>query len=250
MKLKKEATKKTCSIEDCNGVFVAKGYCNKHYNRFKVHGSPHINLIKINPCKVDGCETRRARQGYCSQHYGYFARYGTATPNVKLKFHSKSLDEAYEYGVIRKEGNECWGWKHTTNNSGYGYFSSKGEKAIAAHRYSYEKYIGIIPDGLFVLHKCDNPPCSNPSHLFVGTNSDNIKDSYSKGRRKPVPIESMPRGDSCHLAKLSESQAIEIKNMITEGKGNTEIAKLFGIVHQTVSCIRNGKTWKHVTLIG
>ena len=246
MKLKKEVIKKECSIDDCNGVFIAKGYCYKHYRRFKNHGSPHVNLIKINPCKVDGCEIRRARQGYCSQHYGYFARYGTPIPDVKLKFHSKSLDEAYEYGVIRNKENECWGWKRTTNNGGYGYFSSRGQKKWAAHRYSYEKYIGQIPDGLFVLHRCDNPPCSNPLHLFLGTNSDNTKDAYDKGRRKAVPIECMPRGNNCHLSKLTENQVVEIKKMISNGKSNTEIAKLFGVIHQTISAIRNKKTWKHI----
>lgn len=247
MKLKKEVNQRKCSIDGCDGVYVAKGFCNMHYKRYKQHGSPYINLITINVCKVDDCEVRRVRQGYCSRHWGYFSRYGTAVPdsNIKLKFYSKSLDETYEHWVIKNSIDKCWGWSGSINNSGYGYFSCRGE-AKAAHRYSYEKNIGEINNGLHVLHKCDNPQCSNPRHLFLGTMSDNIKDAYSKGRRKPVPIESMPRGNNCHLSKLTENQVVEIKKMISNGIGNTEIAKLFGVTHQTISCIRNNKTWKHI----
>ena len=101
---------------------------------------------------------------------------------------------------------------------------------------------------MWVLHKCDNPPCSNPSHLFVGNNSDNVKDSYNKGRRKPVPIESMPRGSKCHLSKLKEHEVENIKKMIIDGVGNKEIAFLYKVTHKNISAIRVGKTWKHIQI--
>jgi hypothetical protein len=245
MRLKKENQRVECDIDGCSAMRIAKGLCNMHYRRNKKHGSPLINLIKINPCLVEGCEVRRARQGYCSRHWGYFSRYGSATPNVKLKFHGKTFDESYNHHVIRLNKKECWGWSGSINNSGYGYFSCKGIQK-AAHRYSYEKNIGPIPDGLWVLHKCDNPKCNNPEHLFLGDNSANTKDAYSKGRRQKIPIEFMRRGKESHLSKLTEEEVICIKKLLSQGRTNTEIARLFGVTHGNISCIKLGQTWKHL----
>ncbi len=236
-----------CSIEGCSGKHVAKSFCAKHYTRYKKHGDPFAYLRKINKCKISACIKKRARQGFCSHHYYCFVTYGEPTPKVKLKFHSASLDEAYENWVIKDGINGCWSWSGWKNNGGYGYFSCKSKRE-AAHRYSYKKYIGPIKGGLFVLHKCDNPECSNPEHLFLGTNTDNINDAYSKGRRKSVPIESMRRGENCYLSKLKEKDVVEIKKMINNGIGNTQIANIFGVKHSTISCIRCNQTWKHVQI--
>lgn len=80
--------------------------------------------------------------------------------------------------------NECWEWGSSRNKKGYGQFTLYDRKSfnVKAHRMAWEVTNGKIPDGLFVCHHCDNPPCCNPAHLFVGTNSDNMKDASSKGR--------------------------------------------------------------------
>ena len=79
-----------------------------------------------------------------------------------------------------KEKDDCWIWTAGTVKGGYGLFGCQ------AHRIAYTLSVGPIPEGLEVLHKCDNPPCCNPNHLFTGTQQDNIKDMDSKGRRKSV----------------------------------------------------------------
>jgi hypothetical protein len=74
----------------------------------------------------------------------------------------------------------CWIWRGAKTDKGYGHFKSMG-KTRGAHRTAYELFVGPIPTGLYVLHRCDVPPCCNPAHLFVGTNRDNVQDAIGKG---------------------------------------------------------------------
>ncbi len=83
--------------------------------------------------------------------------------------------------VEKREGNSCWGWKGHSRWDGYGRFRHL-RKAIFAHRYSYEMHYGPIPAGMSVMHSCDNPICTNPKHLRVGTHLENMKDMRAKGR--------------------------------------------------------------------
>lgn len=94
-------------------------------------------------------------------------------------------EERFWRKVIRGSGDECWGWSGGTTNDGYGYLTLGREhshRKMVAHRFSYELANGPIPDGLLVLHSCDNPPCCNPDHLRLGTQSDNMFEMASKGR--------------------------------------------------------------------
>jgi hypothetical protein len=101
---------------------------------------------------------------------------------------------------------------------------------VLAHRFSYELVHGLIPDGLHVLHRCDNPPCVNPTHLFLGTNADNVRDRDTKGRGA--------RGTAHWNCRLTDEEVAEIRN--ASGL-QWEIAERFGISHQAVSNIKRGE---------
>lgn len=107
-------------------------------------------------------------------------RRNTRVPKRSKKV-QESIEEAYLRRVVKKEG--CWGWNGVIKDSGYAKGMNNGEWYLA-HRVSYEMHVGPIPNGMMVCHTCDNPECSNPAHLFVGTMKDNMQDAARKGRCK------------------------------------------------------------------
>lgn len=147
------------------------------------------------------------------------------------QFSGKSkLDLFKEKYVIDKETG-CWVWIARRNKKGYGQFGFDG-KLCQAHRVSWIIYYGDIPDGMFVLHHCDNTSCVNPYHLFLGTNADNMRDMASKGRST--------RGNKSHTCKLSEDQVKEIRSLNLSGR---KTAKKYGISSSVVYQIRTKKIW-------
>lgn len=136
---------------------------------------------------------------------------------------------------------ECWLWTASVNKKrgGYGRFSF-GCKTIGAHKAAWILYRGDIPAGMHVLHRCDNPLCVNPDHLFLGTNADNVADMDAKGRRINAPL----IGEANPRAKLDESQVLEIFR--SRGKQNEAAAK-FGVSRALIGMIRHGRVWSHVT---
>jgi hypothetical protein len=132
----------------------------------------------------------------------------------------------------------CWLWTGHTDDWGYGnkWWSGRTQKA---HRVMYEITFGEIPDGLLVLHSCDNPPCVNPSHLSLGTNRDNTDDKIRKGRQSHAGA---PKGDDNIYCKITEAQVLEIRNTYKTGKcSQLELAKRYGISQCHVSDIINYK---------
>jgi hypothetical protein len=110
-------------------------------------------------------------------------------------------------------------------------------KKVLAHRHIWEQCFGPIPVGMFVLHKCDNPPCVNPEHLFLGTQKDNMMDMIAKGR-------GVDNSGSRHgMSKLTDQQVCEI---LLSSETGVSIAKRFGVGKSTVSRIRNDKGWRHL----
>ena len=167
-----------CNIEGCNEKHKGHGYCDKHYQRFKRHGDVTV-YFKKKPCKVEGCTAIYYGKGYCSKHYQRWIDHDDVNHVRGPKF--KTPIEAYLNCVIKNGDDECWGWKGAKHDFGYGVIHYKKEQ-LTAHRFAYSHYVGEIPECVFVLHKCDNPECSNPKHLFLGTNLDNINDCIAKGR--------------------------------------------------------------------
>lgn len=141
----------------------------------------------------------------------------------------------------------CWEWTGSLDDKGYGKFSpSKSSplpkppraKMVYAHRYAYTVVVGPIPDGMSVCHRCDNPRCVRPSHLFLGTHAENMADMGRKGRQRG------PRGAAHHSAKLTVEALAEIKARHARGDTFTAIVAHFGVSRPTVTRVVRGKTWK------
>jgi hypothetical protein len=138
--------------------------------------------------------------------------------------------------VIKSDG--CWNWIGCRKKQGYGNIRVDG-KTVMAHRVSWEMVNGSIPDGLCVLHKCDNPSCVNPDHLFLGTKMDNHCDMVDKGRRASFV------GASNGRAKLTQEQVSVVKELYSTGRlTQREIGKLYGVTDVVVSYILSGKIWR------
>jgi hypothetical protein len=135
---------------------------------------------------------------------------------------------------------ECWEYTGYRKEGGYGTFKiyvksfHPQKRTFAAHRVAWAFYNGEDPGEMFVCHKCDNPSCINPDHLFLGTPLENTQDMLNKGRGAIFSGENNP---SC---RLSEGLVGEIVEMIRKGKSNKEIAQSVPVSHSQVSLIRRG----------
>jgi hypothetical protein len=133
----------------------------------------------------------------------------------------------------------CWLWNAYRNHDGYGRARHNG-KQTGAHRVSWQLHNGPIPEGLHVCHHCDNPPCVNPAHLFLGTHRDNCVDRMLKGRGGDR------KGVKHGRAKLTNEQVHEIRRLRLEGVHAFVIAKQFGISWANVYRIASKNTWTHI----
>ena len=153
--------------------------------------------------------------------------------------------------IIYDNLNPCWIWIGAKQNRGYGVFRFRG-KASLAHRVSYVLFNGPIGDEIFVCHHCDNRPCVNPAHLFLGSNSDNIQDAIRKGRlatgdrsgSRKYP-EKLNIWENHPMAKLTKDQVDEIRKLYRERAGSQhDIAMMFNISRGNVQNIVRGKIWR------
>jgi len=134
----------------------------------------------------------------------------------------------------------CWLWIGGLGSTGYGYIWVSGMMQTAP-RTAWTLANGPITDGLHVLHTCDNRPCVNPAHLFLGTNADNIADRVRKGRSSRI------RGERAGRAKLTEKEVAAIRLLHTEEHlGCRRLGQRFGVHYNTVQAILNGRTWTHI----
>lgn len=131
----------------------------------------------------------------------------------------------------------CWVWSRRVEPSGYAQFSLSHERHVSAHRYSYEVSVGPIPDGMIIMHLCDNRRCVRPEHLRAGTHLENSADCVSKGRHA--------RGENTPRATLREN---EVRQILLSQENLETTARRFGVSMTTISSIRLRRTWKHVKI--
>ena len=148
--------------------------------------------------------------------------------------------------VDKRSEDECWNWlaARAGRNKNYGSFSSgalTNHKSGPAHRFSYWLNIGEIPDGLEVMHKCDNGLCVNPKHLEVGSRKQNMEDAKARGRLNPYDR----RGEKNSNAKLTEGDVARIRDLLEQGYTQQSIADLYGVHQAHVSHIKLRKGWKN-----
>lgn len=148
----------------------------------------------------------------------------------------RPLEDRFWEKVLIAPFYECWEWSAFCNSLGYGMFRI-GKRMPLAHRVSYELNIGAIPNGLLICHKCDNPRCVRPEHLYAGTDADNSRDRVSRGRSfRPI-------GEKSHRAKLTESLAKEIR---ASNLSHNKAAAHFNISRGAVRDIRLRRSWTHI----
>jgi hypothetical protein len=146
--------------------------------------------------------------------------------------------------VIRPELGPCWVWTRAkATRYGYGIFGPAWKRVYRAHRFAWTMEHGPIPDGLFLCHACDNPPCVRPSHLFLGTQKDNMADCSQKGR---IDTSAKHYGTAHHSARLTENDVREIRRRAGIGDQPRTLSNEYGVSFQTIWRIVRGKNWKHL----
>jgi hypothetical protein len=200
--------KRGCRCEPCREA------CAAYSRAYRAARSPkRFKPPKPWPCTVEGCEKpRTGTYQLCAMHRWRWKHHGTTDPGPKTH---APIAERYNRFVVR--GPECWDWMGTKNNHGYGRLGS-----IYAHRVSYERTFGPIPKGMHVLHRCDNPPCTNPSHLMIGTHRDNMADMRLKGRVHGGKA-------SGFVGRVTMAYVAEMRRLKAEGVNSKTIGDQFGI---------------------
>lgn len=146
---------------------------------------------------------------------------------------------------FRGDPDECWLWPRFRDHHGYGRAKYRGQN-YGAHRLAAHFALGFdLESPHFVCHHCDNPPCFNPAHLFVGTPMDNVRDMIEKGRRAEPPA-----GEDHHFAKMTEAQVVEIKRRIFALEPRPQIARDYGLSQSHIEGIAWGRVWGHVAADG
>lgn len=149
-----------------------------------------------------------------------------------------SVQERFWMSVRKSEG--CWEWTASVSH-GYGRISSEVMRSDGAHRVSWRMHNGPIPEGLCVLHKCDNRRCVRPDHLFLGTKQDNVDDMMRKGRHRP----STCRGMDAPGAKLTDADVAAIRGEY-KGSNRGKLAARYGVRGETIWMIATKRTWRHI----
>ena len=169
-------------------------------------------------------------------------------PKRFIHGHHRRANPASQFWSKVEKTDNCWKWHGSKTILGYGQLRID-YRLIAAHRFSYEMHYGPIPPKKHVLHSCDNPECTRPDHLHLGTHQDNMQEAVERDR-----FNHKPRiwGEKHHLARLTEDNIKEIRAMFPKTAGRkkygsiSSIATRFSVSTGAIQSILNGITWKHV----
>ena len=226
-----------CSFEGCGKKVAGNGLCTGHYQQYAKGGMeslrPLRERLKIDrtaKCSVDGCENLVEKKHLCGKHYQRKKKTGDPLGSIPRKGKT-DLELKITRRLTTMQEGDCWEWTGFRTDKGYGHITANEVNEQLSHRAAYKLWIGDIPDNLCVLHKCDNPSCCNPDHLFLGDNNDNVQDMIEKGR------------DRCFNKKRKLSDD-DVAVIIDKSNSLKYLSDLFGISTSMISLIRCGKNYK------
>lgn len=156
---------------------------------------------------------------------------------------SPSVTERFWPKVAVGGPDDCWEWQAARMPHGYGAFRIGGRKGKthAAHRWLWSQLNGEVPEDMFICHHCDNPPCCNPRHLFLGTHADNMRDMFAKQRRQAA------LGEQNGKSKATENLVRHIRATYTGRRGELkELIQTTGLHKNTLQAILTRRTWRHI----
>ncbi len=154
-------------------------------------------------------------------------------PHPTPKLSANDVARFWTY-VEKSTADACWPWRGSLVGQGYGRFYVRCERYLA-HRIAYAIGAGSDPGCLFVCHSCDNPPCCNPAHLWLGTSLDNNHDAIRKGRK--------PIGEEANAAILTPEQ---VESILADGRPQRTIAAVYGVSQGCIMLIKTGRNWRHL----
>lgn len=189
-------------------------------------------------CCIKGCEKPTFAKGMCSMHYSRMRKHGDPTKVVVKQVHGASLEDRFHAYVDKAGDGGCWVWVGSHDANGYGRLNVNNVP-ILAHRLAWRLYRSEISPEQHVLHRCDNPPCVNPDHLFLGDQAANNADMMAKDRFHP----GVSRGEDHGCAKLTEA---EVKAIRTSKSTPAELAHQYGVSRRTVRDILAMRSWRHL----
>lgn len=189
-------------------------------------------------CSLDGCSTKHYGNGYCQKHYYRARRHGNPqTPGHRGR---PSVPVSARIAARTVPDGDCLMYQSKRETRSGHVTVYRDGQYVGVHRAAWELANGPVPEGLYVLHRCDRPRCVNVAHLFLGTIADNNADRDRKGRHVAL------KGSSNGFARLNESSVAQLKRRLTDGATTYATAEEFGVSQSTVWLISAGRTWKHV----
>lgn len=239
---------KRCKVEGCDRKYRCSGYCEMHYSRVREFGyEGPVGRVQREPqeCETEGCHRRAKHYGLCPVHHHREQRAQQVARDPENRIQNVATNEerlrriGWAERVVVPELGPCWEWAGLRDKRGYGRISVQGRKMRSAHRIAYQSWVGDLTSDQHVCHKCDNPPCMNPEHLFAGDHLANMRDAVSKKRHA--------YGERQGHHKLTEQQVREIRaRYIPRRVSYAALGVEYGVSATAIRLAVIGRNWKHV----
>jgi len=193
----------------------------------------------MNICSFENCGKEVRYKNLCSAHYNQ-QNAGKSLKPLQVQHHGLSESDRFMCRVNKNELTGCWNWTGSRKNKNWhGQWRNANNDIELAHRASWRMYVGEIEDSKCVCHKCDNPACVNPDHLFLGTQTENMNDMYKKGRGR----QGVSKGEKHGMSKLTAEIVNDIRNSNLTG---IELANKFSVSPTTICDILKRRSWNHI----